>query len=145
MLAALNVLITQPWTVHVGRHMQFKVWQPVFNKSCWLKTYDSTWLPPVSFPLVFHLLLLLSKCLSPNWLDQIADTRNTTSLFIFSSPYAVLHHRNQRLSCACSYSPSLHVPRFRPVPFRILDRSSVPFRSAPFREIVTTTIFRTLL
>ena len=64
----LNVLITQPffqWTVHVGRHMQFKVWQPVFNSSCWLETYDSTWLPPVSFPLVFHLLLLLSKSLSP--------------------------------------------------------------------------------
>ena len=32
----------------------------------------------------------------------------------------------------------LVVPHFRPVPFRILDRSSVPFRSAPFREIVTT-------
>ena len=32
----------------------------------------------------------------------------------------------------------LAVPHFRPVPFRTLDRSSVPFRSAPFREIVTT-------
>ena len=34
----------------------------------------------------------------------------------------------------------LAVPHFRPVPFRILDRSSVPFRSAPFREIVTTMV-----
>ena len=37
----------------------------------------------------------------------------------------------------------LAVPHFRPVPFRTLDHSSVPFRSAPFREIVTTLSFAT--
>ena len=64
----------------------------------------------------------------------------TPPAYLSSRPHAVLHHRNQRLSCVCSYSlfRDLAVPHFRPVPFRTLDRSSVPFRSAPFREIVTT-------
>ena len=68
----------------------------------------------------------------------VADTYKTTSLFIFVSSHALFYQRNPRLPYTCSCSPSLPcsvVPHFRPVPFRILDLSSVPFRSVPLRSV----------
>ena len=125
------------WTVHVGRHIQFKVWQPVFNRSCWLETYDSTWL------LLFLLYFICCYCQSENnvhWLDQIAETRNTTSLL--SSRLHMPCFTTETSEChalAVTAPPSifrdLAVPHFRPVPFRILDRSSVPFRETANRSL----------
>ena len=65
-----------------------------------------------------------------NCLKILAEEQNTAIISVSSSASVA----------PPSMFRDLAVRHFRPVPFRILDRSSVPFHSAPFRKIVTTVL-----
>ena len=91
----------------------------------------STWLPRVSFPLVFHLLLLLSKCWSPK-INVHRYTKHHQLIYRFRLHMPCFTTETSDYHALAVQPPSMFrdlvVPHFR----------TVPFRSVPLREIVTT-------
>ena len=93
-------------------------------------------------------MLAYTRCASKSCLVSCITCLHVCITIFFSTDcrFVMCSEQSYVLKSHCAHSLVLcylsvqlrKLRSVRPVPFRILDLSSVPFRSAPFREIATT-------